>query len=108
MLVHLEAQVLGVKLDRLVHVLDLIPDRSGPEVRLLILALDVGLGRRGRLIIRPADHRQQPDRACRHLPRTVEIGRGKKSKLLSGCVGIDGTKRYMARQWGDTTPGMKA
>src|SRR5262249_15217462 len=91
---HLEAQVLRVELHRLVHVLDLISDRPGPEVLLLVLALVlvlafvrvlalalvrvlvlvVGLGRRwwGRLFVRPAPHRQQPnteeyrDKPARH------------------------------------------
>src|SRR5262245_41126477 len=56
--VQFEAQVLRVELHRLVHVLDLIPDRPGPELRLL--ALVVGLTRSGRVFDRPA-HRQQSD-----------------------------------------------
>src|SRR5262245_46893481 len=68
--VQFEAQVLRVELHRLVHVLDLIPDRPGPEVRLLVLALVlvVGLSRYGRVFESPA-HRQQPDaEECRHKP----------------------------------------
>src|SRR5205823_5088101 len=57
---HLEAQVLRVELYRLVHILDLIPDRSSPEGRLLALVLVVGLSRYGRVSDRPA-HCQQAD-----------------------------------------------
>src|SRR5262245_20978227 len=80
-LVQFEAQVLRVELDRLGHVLDLIPDRPGPELRLLGFVLVLGLSRYGRNFDRPT-HRQQPDAkeypnkpVCHGVPLDCELDR---------------------------------